>query len=244
MCDRSEVMPFTCTYCGRTFCGEHRLPENHGCTALHRGLSFRPAVRRSTRDARRIALRPSWRRTSGTELKHLTIAVLVFFIVEALRFPTSMFTWSFLTTLAVVVLLAFAAHEVAHKLAAQHYGFWAEFRLDPLATLLSLATAIPVIPFKIIAPGAVTLRGTTGTRGDFGKVALAGPLVNIAQAVLFSLVPLHPSLALAVILNTDLALFNLLPFSVLDGRTVFDWNRLVWAGAFVASLALWLLLWR
>jgi Zn-dependent protease len=169
-------------------------------------------------------------------------AVLVVFIVEALRFPTSWFTWPFLASLAGVVLLAFGAHEVAHKLAAQHYGFWAEFRLDRLATLVSLATAIPVIPFKIIAPGAVMLRGTTGRRGDFGKVALAGPLVNLAQAVLFSLVPFHPSLALAVILNTDLALFNLLPFTVLDGRKVFDWNRLAWAGAFAAALALWLLL--
>jgi Zn-dependent protease len=198
-------------------------------------------VRRSTWDESGAATRLSWRRTSGTELKHLAGAVLVFFIVEALRFPATWFTWSFIATLAVVVLLAFEVHEAAHKLAAQHYGFWAEFRLDALATLLSLATAIPGIPFKIIAPGAVMLRGATGARRDFGKVALAGPLVNIAQAILFSLVPFHPSLVLVVILNTDLALFNLLPFSVLDGRKVFDWNRWVWAGAFATSLALWLL---
>jgi Zn-dependent protease len=240
VCDRTEVLPFTCTYCGRTFCAEHRLPESHGCTALRRGGRVRPTVWRSTRGDAGIATRPTWRRTSVTELRHLAGAVLVVFIVEALRFPTSWFTGSFLASLAGVVLLAFGAHEVAHKLAAQHYGFWAEFRLDGLATLVSLATAIPMIPFKIIAPGAVMLRGTTGRHGDFGKVALAGPLVNLAQAVLFSLVPFHPSLALAVILNTDLALFNLLPFMVLDGRKVFDWNRLVWVGAFAAALALWL----
>ena len=24
-------MPYTCTYCGSTHCGAHRLPENHDC---------------------------------------------------------------------------------------------------------------------------------------------------------------------------------------------------------------------
>ena len=177
-----------------------------------------------------------------TELQHLACAVLVVFIVEALRFPTSWFTGSFLATLGGVVLLAFAAHEVAHKLAAQHYGFWAEFRLDARATLVSLVTAIPGVPFKVIAPGAVVLQGAMGRRADFGKVALAGPLVNVAQAVLCSLVPVHPILTLAVILNTDLALFNLLPVAILDGRSVFDWNRRVWAVAFAVALVLWLLL--
>lgn len=27
-------MPFTCSYCGQTFCSEHRLPEKHQCPAL------------------------------------------------------------------------------------------------------------------------------------------------------------------------------------------------------------------
>ena len=34
-------MPFTCTYCGQTFCSEHRLPEKHQCPAL-------PQLKRNT----------------------------------------------------------------------------------------------------------------------------------------------------------------------------------------------------
>jgi len=33
-CGRSENMPYHCQHCGGTHCGEHRLPENHGCPGL------------------------------------------------------------------------------------------------------------------------------------------------------------------------------------------------------------------
>ncbi|MFH1127139.1 MAG: AN1-type zinc finger domain-containing protein, partial [archaeon] len=26
-----DEFPFTCKFCGREFCSEHRLPENHEC---------------------------------------------------------------------------------------------------------------------------------------------------------------------------------------------------------------------
>jgi membrane associated rhomboid family serine protease len=33
-CGRTENMPYHCRHCGGTFCGEHRLPENHDCPGL------------------------------------------------------------------------------------------------------------------------------------------------------------------------------------------------------------------
>ena len=33
-CGREESMPYTCRYCGGTFCSDHRLPENHACPGL------------------------------------------------------------------------------------------------------------------------------------------------------------------------------------------------------------------
>lgn len=32
-CKKSEFLPFKCRYCGRSFCGDHRLPANHDCPA-------------------------------------------------------------------------------------------------------------------------------------------------------------------------------------------------------------------
>jgi hypothetical protein len=31
ICGEYELLPFKCKYCGGVFCGEHRLPEKHGC---------------------------------------------------------------------------------------------------------------------------------------------------------------------------------------------------------------------
>lgn len=33
-----KSMSFTCKYCGKSFCSEHRLPENHDCEGLEEGL--------------------------------------------------------------------------------------------------------------------------------------------------------------------------------------------------------------
>ncbi len=33
-CGKNTSLPYTCGYCGGTFCGKHRLPENHECEGL------------------------------------------------------------------------------------------------------------------------------------------------------------------------------------------------------------------
>ena len=34
VCGRSDDMPYTCHYCGGSYCADHRLPENHSCAGL------------------------------------------------------------------------------------------------------------------------------------------------------------------------------------------------------------------
>lgn len=34
ICGAYELLPYTCSYCGGTFCSEHRLPERHACPGL------------------------------------------------------------------------------------------------------------------------------------------------------------------------------------------------------------------
>jgi Zn-dependent protease len=43
---------------------------------------------------------------------------------------------------------------------------------------------------------------------------------------------------LSAAFNAWIALFNLIPFAIMDGLKVFRWNKLVWAVTFTASLAL------
>lgn len=34
ICNENVMMPYRCSYCDRTFCSKHRLPENHKCDGL------------------------------------------------------------------------------------------------------------------------------------------------------------------------------------------------------------------
>ena len=34
ICGKQEPMPYKCRYCGKTYCSDHRLPEQHGCAGF------------------------------------------------------------------------------------------------------------------------------------------------------------------------------------------------------------------
>ena len=142
---------------------------------------------------------------------------------------------------SLVFVGLFLLHEIAHKLVAQHYGLWAEFRLTLFGALITLLSIIS--PFKIVSPGAVMIAGNAG-KERVGKTAIAGPLVNIVlSSVSFALTfaPLGPFLLVAVysaFFNAFIAVFNLIPMGMLDGLKILHWNRLIWSVAIVLSLAL------
>ena len=238
ICGKDELLPFICSYCGKTLCSEHRLPENHNCLALPK---TQPTIEREgirSLQKSRIGLSPF--RTSKTEILHLTAGIFIFFLVEALRFIGYRLSLRTLAVVAIGVALAFVLHELAHKFTAQHYHLWSEFRLDPFMAFLSLLTAIPWIPIKLIAPGAVQIYGHSITMEQMGKISIAGSLVNLVQAVAFLGLSFYiPELLFVAALNADLAMFNLIPFSILDGRKIFVWNKIIWAITFIVALAIW-----
>jgi Zn-dependent protease len=148
-----------------------------------------------------------------------------------------------LAILAIVFALTFLLHELAHKLTAQHFGLWAEFRLTLFGALIT-AFSIFLPLFKIISPGAVMIAGSID-RETAGKTAIAGPLINITLSTIilaFALYPLDQSIKTVVMLsaawNAWIALVNLIPFGLLDGVKVFMWNKTVWSTTFIASMAL------
>ena len=156
---------------------------------------------------------------------------------------------SFLAALpfaAIAALTGFLLHEMAHKVTAQRLGFWSEFRASPFGLLISVLTA--VAGFLFAAPGA-TLIGGQGTVRDWGRSALAGPLVNFLEGSVFLGVglgvaavggPLYVATPLVSLgfFNGWFAAFNLLPFGPLDGRKVLSWNPLLWGVMFGAAATL------
>ena len=74
-----------------------------------------------------------------------------------------------------------------------------------------------------------------------GIISVAGPLTNIAIALIFfPLVFFNGGTAvlfeagfLGSYINNFLAAFNMLPIMPLDGAKVWRWNKLIWIGVFI-----------
>ncbi len=86
--------------------------------------------------------------------------------------------------------------------------------------------------------------GGAADKETIGKTSIAGPVTNIVLALLFlSFVqivqgPILFVFTFGLLINSFIALFNLIPFGILDGFKVFFWNKGIWAVAFFGSLAL------
>ena len=97
----------------------------------------------------------------------------------------------------------------------------------------------------IAAPGAVMISGPVG-RTRNGKISAAGPATNIILALIFLAVGKLTALSgltadivqYGFIINTWLALFNMIPFGLFDGKKILNWNKFVYIGMVVVSLLL------
>ncbi len=147
----------------------------------------------------------------------------------------------------IILIASLSFHEAAHAWAADRLGdptarVLGRLTLNPLAhidwigtvlfPLVGMLSGLPLIGWA--KPVPVDVRNLRAPRRDFALVALAGPVSNIVLAAGFAillklqggLVPdggqtvLTGALAMAVLLNVLLAVFNLLPVPPLDGGNV------------------------
>ena len=178
--------------------------------------------------------------TSSKELQDLLVAwILVSFAFAIARTSENGISFDaffslgfllFMAISAVTVGVAFIFHEMAHKLVAQHYHCWAEFRAD--LTMLGLGVLMSFLGVVFIAPGAVMIFGEINYKQN-GKISLAGPLTNIILAIaLLPLLFMHFSSSILTeiiesgyLINAWLALFNMIPFWNFDGAKIYAWDR-------------------
>ncbi len=139
-------------------------------------------------------------------------------------------------------------HEIMHKITANRYGHWAEFRYSRQGLLMAFVTAFVGIIFG--APGATYIAGMV-TPEQNGKISAAGPITNIVLGagffglvlVLAPLTAASDAAYLAVLLftiaasvNLILGGFNMIPVMPLDGAKIWAWNKVLWI-AIVAVVA-------
>ena len=212
----TEDLSFTCPYCNGVFCSEHRLPEGHGCPAMHK---VREDARRRVSDSldsqddlnvtystqqpkKRRRRRSGRKRFSKTEIRDLSIASILVILVGISIFGAPNGIFSALQVLALYIewglwwlpvgmisifLVSFMAHELAHKFVAQHYGMWSEFRMSSMGYLMSGMAILFSVP--IFGTGVVYTSGSSN-REQNGKSNLAGPLTNFIIAASLMIVAL------------------------------------------------------
>jgi len=138
--------------------------------------------------------------------------------------------------------LGFVLHELGHKFASMHYGYWAEFKLWPAGLIFALVSSF--FGFVFAAPGAVyTYSGNYLDDKTNGVISLAGPVVNILLALVFLIIAtlvykqafynstmqfIFIVCSLGFSTNSYLAIFNLVPIWNLDGSKVIRWNIIIW----------------
>lgn len=217
------------------------------------GKEVKPDFEKYRREAVRIRSMRSIR-TSNTELAHILISWLAISYAFAIlllwfklgRRPQTFELLNGIANPFVIALftvgVSFIVHEMSHKLVAQRYGSWAEFRMSPFMLALMLFLVYE-FGFLFAAPGAVMIYGGNVGRKENGRISLAGPLSNLLLGLAFF--PLLSETGIlyemgryGVLINIALALFNMIPFSVFDGRKVWAWNKLVYLGMVIATLLL------
>ncbi len=165
------------------------------------------------------------------ELAVATIVVyLVFLSIAGWRFNPTYLTYVFLLS-----FLVYIPHELAHKFTAMYYGLPARYKLIKEFFLLTLISAIPFMPIKIIVPGTVLIYMTWPVSKETnGVISAAGPITNLLIG-LVALVIGGPFARVLAEISGWIAFFNLIPFGPLDGKKILEWNGLIWLILFAFS---------
>lgn len=180
--------------------------------------------------------------TSNIEISDITkawLAISVAFAIVLGGFSIStQMLWYFLIA-AVGVGTGFILHEMGHKLVAQRYGCFAEFRAD--YPMLMLAIVMSFFGFVFAAPGAVYITGGQIDVKRNGKISVAGPLINMVLAIVFGAAFYFTGSVIfryGMMINAWIGLFNLIPFAIFDGAKIWRWSRGIWLAMVAFGLLL------
>ena len=187
------------------------------------------------------------------------LAILITVVVLSLVFGSGYILRGDLALYAIITVIAVIGvipHELAHRWCARKMGSYSRYVLSPIGLVLTLITAIPWIPFKIIMPGFTLvvpsryepnylkrLNGLSGYIGPLTNIVIAS--VSLATyALLVEVIAGLPwivstFLKLNSYINSWIAIFNLLPIPPLDGSKIWSWNPGVWITTFLLGIGLY-----
>ena len=173
---------------------------------------------------------------SKIEIDHLMkswIAISIAFAIAMAGF--NILSVNFYTVLLIslfTVGTGFLIHELSHKFTAQYFRCYAEYRAN--FQMLFLAILMSFMGVIFAAPGAVMISGHLN-RKERGIISLSGPLSNIVLAFIFLMIGIFAGSGILNVvalygfsINAWLALFNLIPFAMFDGKKIFQWDKKIY----------------
>lgn len=165
-----------------------------------------------------------------------------------MNFPDAI---SILPIVTVGVGMGFILRELAQKFVAIKYGYKAEFKLWPLGLLITFISSL--LGFVLAFVGLVEIDADDVPDEIKGRTAVAGPMANMALALLFIVIAalIYPLRSYSIVfnliflintvgfsVNSFFAAFNLLPLWTLDWLNVFKWDVKIWIVTFVLACAM------
>jgi len=184
--------------------------------------------------------------TSNTEIGDILRAWLAISIAFAIVLGGFSLTFQFVQQFiiaAITVGTGFLFHEMMHKIVAQRYKCFAEFRAQDF--MLLLAIGMSFFGFIFAAPGAVMIMARNLPLHQLGKISVAGPLTNYIIAILFLILTPFSGSAFwqmltqyGFLINAWLGLFNMIPFFPFDGKKVLMWNKRIYGAMVIFGVLL------
>jgi len=142
--------------------------------------------------------------------------------------------------------IAVIVHDLGHRMVARKLEVDGQFRFWGLGTITLLLTSW-LFGMAFAQPARyVFCRESNLEMRDMALVTLAGPAVSLMFAIIFLPFALIGGVAgqIAVAgftMNLMTVVYNLMPFSPMDGKILYDWSRLFWMLMFM-PLALFFIL--
>jgi len=181
---------------------------------------------------------------SGRELTVIAISALIFTVAFVLKDRLQI---EGITIMVFILMggMATVAHELSHRFFARRWKGASEFQFWGLGTTMMLLTAW--LFGNVFAKPSRTLTAATEhlTKEQVVVVAIAGPVANIVFALAsVPLIPLGGVLTLigqaGLSMNLLAAVFEMVPLSLLDGKKVYAYSKILWAAAFFPLLILYI----
>lgn len=142
--------------------------------------------------------------------------------------------------------IALIMHNLGHRMVARKLEIEGHYKIWGWGTITMLLTSW-LFGMAFSQPGHYVFDDEEDIENrDMAFVTLAGPAISMLFAILFLPFALIGGEAgqIAVagfIMNLMTAVYNLMPFSPMDGKVIYDWSRLFWMLTFV-PLALFFIL--